>query len=59
VAWTLLDASNPSNGVLDALPGWKVIYRDKIAIVHARSDRLRFRLSDKRSEDHWQARHSS
>ncbi len=38
VTWTLLDPGNPANRALDGLPGWKVLYRDRIAVVHVRAD---------------------
>ena len=38
--WTILDATSPANDMLDALPGWRRIYADKIAVVHVRADLL-------------------
>lgn len=37
VNWTLLQAGSPTASRLDSLPGWRRIYADKIAVVHARS----------------------
>jgi hypothetical protein len=36
VAWTILAADNPAVPALDALPGWRRLYADKVAVVHVR-----------------------
>jgi len=35
VAWTLLDPSDARTALLDHLPGWRQVYGDDIAVVHA------------------------
>ena len=40
ITWTLLLPSEGAIGVLDHLPGWKRVYADKWAVVHARVDQL-------------------
>jgi hypothetical protein len=37
IGWTLLPPSAPAVAVLDHLPGWRRIYTDAIAVVHARN----------------------
>jgi hypothetical protein len=38
VVWTLFAADNAFNALLDQLPGWRILYQDKFAVVHVRSD---------------------
>lgn len=38
VGWTILAPDNPANDILDLLPGWHVLYKDKFSIVHVRED---------------------
>ena len=38
VVWTVFAPGQPFNAFLDELPGWRVLYRDKFAVVHVRSD---------------------
>jgi hypothetical protein len=38
IAWTLLLPGDGAVGALDQLPGWKRVYADKWAVVHARTD---------------------
>ncbi len=38
VRWTILSAGSPLVSVLDAMPGWRRFYADKIAVVHVRTD---------------------
>ena len=40
VVWTLFAADNAFNALLDQLPGWRILYRDKFAVVHVRGDVL-------------------
>ena len=40
VVWTLFTADNAFNALLDQLPGWRILYQDKFAVVHVRSDVL-------------------
>ncbi len=40
VTWTLLEPQNPEIVLLDHLPGWRRIYSDGIAVVHARTDTI-------------------
>jgi hypothetical protein len=37
VAWTLLPPSLPAVALLDRLPGWRRVYEDEVAVVHART----------------------
>ncbi len=37
VTWTILDPRSPAIAVLDALPGWKRLYNDKVAVVHVKA----------------------
>jgi len=37
IGWTFLPPKGPLNATLDALPGWRVLYADKNAVVHVRS----------------------
>jgi hypothetical protein len=39
IAWTLLTAESPTVTLLDHLPGWRRVYADKTAVVHARAAR--------------------
>ena len=36
ITWTLLGAKTPAVVLLDHLPGWRRLYADDIAVVHAR-----------------------
>ena len=36
IEWTLLDPANPAVALLDHLPGWRRLYADAAAVVHAR-----------------------
>lgn len=36
IGWTLLSPGIPAVSLLDRLPGWRRLYTDKIAVVHAR-----------------------
>ncbi|HWE06558.1 MAG TPA: hypothetical protein VG274_07605, partial [Rhizomicrobium sp.] len=38
VMWTILTPDNAANGILDMLPGWRILYRDKFAIIYVRRD---------------------
>ena len=38
IAWTLLEPSRPAVRLLDRLPGWRRLYADDVAVVHARVD---------------------
>jgi hypothetical protein len=38
IGWTILPPNGPLNAMLDTLPGWRVLYADKNAVVHARTD---------------------
>ena len=38
VVWTVLLPGGPANAILDELPGWRILYQDKFAVVHVRSD---------------------
>ena len=38
IAWTLLEPSRPAVRLLDRLPGWRRLYADEVAVVHARVD---------------------
>ena len=38
VRWTILSAGSPLLGVLDAMPGWRRLYADRVAVVHVRTD---------------------
>ncbi len=40
VVWTILQPSSPLVARLDATPGWRRLYSDKWAVVHARTDAL-------------------
>jgi len=40
IAWTLLLPGEGAVAALDHLPGWKRVYADKWAVVHARTDAL-------------------
>ena len=40
IQWTILRASNPVNAILDSLAGWRVLYADKVVVVHARTDQM-------------------
>lgn len=35
VGWTLLTPASPATAMMDLMPGWRRIYADKIAVVHA------------------------
>lgn len=37
IAWTLLPAGTPAIALMDHLPGWKRVYADETAVVHART----------------------
>jgi hypothetical protein len=37
IAWTLLRPGTPALAVLDRLPGWRRVYADANAVIHARS----------------------
>jgi len=36
IQWTILTPSSPLVSLLDSMPGWRMIYADKWAVVHAR-----------------------
>ncbi len=36
ISWTLLDPESPAVHYLNRSPGWRKIYQDDIAVVHAR-----------------------
>ena len=38
VVWTMFSPGNPFNAFLDELPGWRILYQDKFAVVHVHSD---------------------
>ena len=38
VAWTMLPPRSPVNAMLDTLPGWRVLYQDKYAVIHVRAE---------------------
>ena len=38
VVWTVFAPGHPFNAFLDELPGWRLLYQDKFAVVHVRSD---------------------
>lgn len=38
VVWTVFAPGQPFNAYLDELPGWRILYRDKFAVVHVRGD---------------------
>lgn len=38
IRWTILLPDNPANDVFDSLPGWHVLYKDRSAVVHVRTD---------------------
>ncbi|CAN7297880.1 hypothetical protein LJR219_001472 [Phenylobacterium sp. LjRoot219] len=40
LAWTILQPREPLAKQMDAKPGWKLVYRDRWAVVHARKDAL-------------------
>lgn len=40
LAWTILQPREPLAKLMDAKPGWKLVYRDRWAVVHAREDAL-------------------
>ncbi|CAN7468713.1 hypothetical protein LJR225_003195 [Phenylobacterium sp. LjRoot225] len=40
VSWTLLAAGDPTVGVMDRRPGWRRLYADRYAVVHARDGSL-------------------
>jgi hypothetical protein len=44
VAWTILGPTNGANSVLDTLPGWRVVYADRYAVVHVRDDLVKIRF---------------
>jgi hypothetical protein len=37
VGWTLLPHSQPAVAMLDRLPGWRRVYADELAVIHART----------------------
>src|SRR5574341_256236 len=39
IAWTIFEPTNPRTAVMDALPGWKRVHADAVAVVHVRSPR--------------------
>jgi hypothetical protein len=43
VAWTILSPGNAANSILDTLPGWRVLYADRYAVVHVRADLVKER----------------
>ena len=40
IQWTLVDAASPVRAVMETLPGWRLLYADKIAAVYARTTAL-------------------
>jgi hypothetical protein len=44
IAWTIFPPASPVVRTLDARPGWKRIYADRNAVIHARADALRVDL---------------
>lgn len=40
IAWTIFAPKGPVNDVFDTLPGWRVLYADKNAVIHVRTDLL-------------------
>ena len=36
ITWTLLRAGTPAIALLDRMPGWRRVYADDTAVVHAR-----------------------
>ena len=38
VVWTVPLPGGPTNAILDELPGWRILYQDKFAVVHVRGD---------------------
>lgn len=39
IVWTIFPADSPVNQILDLLPGWRTLYKDKYAVVHTRTAR--------------------
>lgn len=39
IAWTILEPTNPRTPVMDALPGWRRVHADALAVVHVRLPR--------------------
>ncbi len=37
IVWTVFTPGNPFNAILDELPGWRILYRDKFAVVRVRT----------------------
>jgi hypothetical protein len=40
IAWTLLDPAGPAAQTLDHLAGWRRVYADGYAVIHARTDKI-------------------
>jgi hypothetical protein len=40
IAWTILQPREPLSKLMDAKPGWRRIYSDRWAVVHARVSAL-------------------
>ena len=38
IAWTLVQTQSPAAAALDRLPGWRRVYADDQAVIHARVD---------------------
>ena len=38
VGWTIMTRDNAANSILDTLPGWRVLYSDRYAVIHVRDD---------------------
>lgn len=39
IAWTIFPVSTPAVAALDRMPGWRRVYADSTAVVHARNER--------------------
>ncbi len=40
IQWVLVDAASPLRAVMDTLPGWRLLYADKVAAAYARTTAL-------------------
>jgi hypothetical protein len=46
VKWTLLDPASPANELLDSMPGWRIAYVDRFAVVHIHTSSALKSLAD-------------
>ena len=37
IEWAMLDAGSPARAVMEALPGWRLLYADKVAAAYSRA----------------------